>query len=82
MSKELWESVNYELDIRGKNHLPTASKKLVLNKSIDYVQALTYDHLRKFHRPAKEIDELRMLWKYKMESQRSKSYSNHEKKKL
>ena len=50
--------VNYELGIRGKQNLEAASRKMVLNKSVDLITN-SGDKFKKFRKPAAEIKELK-----------------------
>ena len=53
--------VNYELGIRGKQNLEAASRKMVLNKSVDLITK-SGDKFKKFKKPAAEIKELKVTW--------------------
>ena len=53
--------VNYELGIPGKQNLEAASRKMVLNKSVDLITN-SGDKFKKFRKPAAEIKELKVTW--------------------
>ena len=55
--------VNYELHIRGREHLKSVSQTLVINKSSDL---LSREPLRKYRKAAIRIEELKVEWTSKM----------------
>ena len=57
--------LNTELNFRGRENFKTSSQNLVLNKSADLIT--DYSNLKKFRKPAKDIEELRQKWNKKME---------------
>ena len=71
--------INYELQIRGKANLESASKKMVLNKSMDYLENAEPNEIRKFRKPAQEIKKLKLEWKEKLKEHAKELYSEKEK---
>ena len=57
--------INYELDIRGKANLKSASTKMILNKSFDLITSQN-QNLRKFIKSAKVIKEMKREWNERM----------------
>ena len=55
--------INYEVNIRGKQNLESASRKMVMNKSMDLLEKAEPDEIRKFRKPALEIQEIKLEWK-------------------
>ena len=53
--------LNNELDIKGKQHLETASMKMVLNKSMDLITQ-SGEGYKKFRKAATEIKEIKLNW--------------------
>ena len=66
--------LNYEIDIRGKQNLEAASRKMVLNKSADLVSK-SNESFRKFRKPAAEIKEVKLAWNKKMKEMEEKGYT-------
>ena len=58
--------VNYELNIRGKSHLDSASRKIVLNRSADLLKSIDPKQIKLFKKQADEIKEHRKGWNRKM----------------
>ena len=47
--------INYELNLRGKEHLESVSKKMILSKGKDFIKCSSADiKLTDFRKPAKE----------------------------
>lgn len=72
--------VNYELNIRGKSHLESVSKKMIINKSIDFLEQsiATKEKLKKFRKPAKEIQEIKLQWNEKLKQHEQAGYEHQE----
>ena len=66
--------LNYEIDIRGKQHLEAASRKMVLNKSSDLISE-PGDSFKKFRKPAVEIRNIKLQWNSKMREMEQKGFS-------
>ena len=64
---------NYEVDIRGKKNLESASRKVILNRSQDLLQENTTE-LRKYRKAANIVKEIRNKWDQKMEKLQEDSY--------
>ena len=58
--------INYELSIRGKSHLNTASRMTVLNKNEDIIRKCPIDYLSKYCKPAKTIKKIKLQWLEKL----------------
>ena len=56
---------NYEIMIRGKKNLQSASKKIVLNRSMDLIEKNPTD-FKKYKKTANIVKELRKQWDEKM----------------
>ena len=61
-------STNNELKVRGKRHLESVSRKLVLNKSFDLIEIKDPKDFNKFRKPAQEISVLKGEWKEKIKA--------------
>ena len=68
-------SINNEIRIRGKRNLESASRKLVLNKSFDLIEASNAEEFLKFRKPAKGINELKRSWLDKMREEENESHA-------
>ena len=66
--------VNYEIGIRGRQNLESASKKLVLNKSADLIKD-SGDHYKTFRKSAMEIKEIKVKWNEKMKVLAEQGYT-------
>ena len=64
--------INYELSIRGKRNLKSASKTVVINKSCDL---LSNEPLRKFMKAAQNIDRLKLEWSEKVRSLQKEEFN-------
>ncbi len=71
--------INYELSIRGKRFLESASKKMVLNKSIDILEQSNPNDFKKFIKPSKEVKEIKLEWADKVKQQKTEAFSEKEK---
>ena len=60
-------SINFELGIRGKRNLESASKKLLLKKSFDLLEnSGKLSEFRKFRKAANDIKAMKINWNAKM----------------
>ena len=57
--------LNYELDIRGKDHFSTGSQNLVINKSCELI-CTKFDKYKNFKQEAQDIRALKLKWNEKM----------------
>ena len=69
--------INYEIGIRGKRNLESASKKMVINKSSDLIEGSKND-FRKFRKQANEIDKIKKNWNEKMKKLAEDGYNQKE----
>jgi len=67
--------VNYELHIRGKEHLKSVSQKLVINKSSDL---LSTEPLKKFRKGAKMIESLKVDWTSRMQKLQAEGFEQQD----
>ena len=72
-------SISYELNIRGRQHLESVSKKHLLNKSIDIVNNLDLKDLRTMKKAQDEIKKIKLEWKQRQDLQQKTKYSEREK---
>ena len=63
--------LNYKLDIRGKQHFETASRKMVLNKSMDLITQ-SGEGYKKFRKAATEIKEIKLNWNERIKEMEEK----------
>ena len=70
--------VNYELNIRGKSNLETASRMIVLNRAADLLQSINPKEIKSFKKQAEEIKELRKGWNKKMTALEEQGYTEKE----
>ena len=68
--------INYKIHIRGKQCLEPASKKMIINKSIDLLETSEQVQIKKFRKSSKNI---KMQWKEKIKAHQDKTYSDKEK---
>ena len=61
--------LNYELDIRRKQHLEAASRKMVLNKAA-YLIDVPGESFKTSRKPAIEIKDIRLEWNAKMKEEK------------
>ena len=71
--------INYEIHIRGKKYLESASRKIVLNKSMNILENALPHELNNFRKPAQQIKEIKLLWKSKVQEYEQEAYSEKEK---
>jgi hypothetical protein len=71
--------VNYEIQIRGKKYLDVVSRKMVLNKSKDILQAVDPSDIKKYRKPAKIIKEIKMEWSKRVQEHQQEAYTEKEK---
>ena len=74
--------INYEISIRGKQFLETASRKMLINKSKDILDKTDPSEMKKYIRPAKEIKEIKLQWQERLKEQQTKDFSEKEKSSL
>ena len=60
--------INYEIHIRGKQCLESASKKMVINRSIDLLETSEPVKIKKFWKPSKGNKDIKMQWKEKIKA--------------
>lgn len=70
--------INYELEIRGKNQLPTASRKLVLKNSADLWKPCSKVPLSGFKSRSVEIKDIKDRWDIKMKELEGNKYEARE----
>ena len=74
--------INYEVAIRGKQHLEAASRKMTINKSIDIALKEEALDIRRFRKPAQEIKEIKTQWRKKVLENQAAVYSDKEQTRL
>ena len=67
-----------EIQIRGKQCLESASKKMVINKSMDLLEKAEPKEIRKLSKPAQEIKEIKIQWKEKIKAHQAEAYTEKE----
>lgn len=67
--------LNYELKIRGKANFEAASRKVLLHKSFDLMIKKNTTDYKKFRKPAKEVQQIKVKWNAKMQERESAGYS-------
>ena len=70
--------INYEICIRGKQNLEAASRKMVINKSIDIALKAEPSEISKFRKQAKAIKEVKTEWRKKVKEHQENKYSEKE----
>ena len=75
-------SVNYEIQIRGKKNLNSVSKKIIINKGKDLLEAVNPNDMKKFRKAAAAIKELKLDWSKEVQKQQEQAFSEKEKKTL
>ena len=70
--------VNYEIGIRGKSNLESASRKIVLNKCSDLLKKVDLKKLRTYRKEALEIKKVKSEWNLKMKALEEEGYSAKE----
>ena len=71
-------SIGYEISIRGRNNLESASKKHLLNKSLDKLQDIDFTRISSFKKPLKEVNRIKLEWRKRQELEQIKKYSEKE----
>ena len=69
---------NYEISIRGKSNLETASRNIVLNRSADLIAKVDPTTIKSFRKQTKEVKKLKIAWNKKMKDLEEKGYSEKE----
>ena len=67
------------MHIQGKQCLESVLKKMIVNKSINLLEKSEHGGMKKFHKPVKEIKDIKMQWKEKINAHQEKAYSEKEK---
>ena len=71
--------INYELNLRGREHLESVSKNMILCKGKDFIKCPPANmKLADFRKPAKEIKEIKLQWIKKLEKYREEGYKQQE----
>ena len=68
--------LNYELNLRGREHFNTSSQNVVLNKSTDLIT--DFRNFKRFRTQAKVISDLKQQWNKKMEEIEKQGVSSQE----
>ena len=70
--------VNFELNFRGKEHLESVSRKLVMSKVMDYVENVIEAgiKIKDFKKLAMKIQELKMKWNEKLQRHEEEGYEH------
>ena len=63
----------------GKQCLESASKKMIINKSIDLLETSEPVEIKKFRKPSKQIKDIKMQRKEKIKAHQDKMHSDKEK---
>ena len=74
--------VNYELSLRGERFLESASKKMVINKSIDCFNEKNAQNIFSYRDPSLAIQGIKTEWKNNINVHRNEVYSTKEKSRL
>ena len=69
-------SINNEIKIRGKRNLESASRKLVLNKSIDLIENRDAKEVLSFRKASQGIAKLKKDWLEKMREEENESFAS------
>ena len=72
--------MNYEIQIRGKKNLNSVSKKIIINKGKDLLEAVNPNDMKKFRKAAAAIKELKLDWSKEVQKQQEQAFSEIEKK--
>jgi len=70
--------INYEFSIRGKQNLESASRKMLINKSIDIALKVEPSQISKFRKPAQERKEIKIEWRKKVKEHELNLYTEKE----
>ena len=60
--------INYEISIRGKQNLESASRKMIINKSIDIALKADPSEISKFKKQAQAIKEVKIEWRNRLKN--------------
>jgi hypothetical protein len=71
--------INYEIHKRGKQCWESASKKMIINKSMDLLEKVEPKQIRKLRRQAQEIKENKVQWQEKIKTHQKETYTDKEK---
>ena len=69
-------SINNEIKIRGKRNLESASRKIVLNKSIDLIENREAKEFLSFRKASQGITKLKKDWLNKMREEENESFAS------
>ena len=70
--------IGYEIQIRGKKHLESASKKMIINKSSDILMKCDPSKLKDFVMPARRIKDIKIKWTERIREHQAKGFSEKE----
>ena len=70
--------IGYEIQIRGKRNLESASKKMVFNKSSDILMKCDPNQMKNFGKPARHIQELKLKWTERVKEHQKNGFSEKE----
>ena len=71
--------INYKINISEKQLLESTFKKMIISKSIDFLETPKPVEKKKFRKHSKEIKDIKMQWKEKIKDHQKKTYSDKEK---
>ena len=72
--------INYELHVRGKEHLVSVSKKMIINKGLDIMENLisSKSSMRSFMKAVKNIREIKLEWNNTFRRHDEEGYTHRE----
>jgi hypothetical protein len=70
--------INYEISIRGKQNLESASQKMIINKGIDIALKADPSEISKFKKQAQAIKEVKIEWRKKVKEHQENKYGEKE----
>ena len=70
--------VNHEINICGKKHLESVSRRMVINKSVELLHKADLTKLKKHIKPAAEIKQVKIQWAEKIKQHLEKGYIEKE----
>ena len=70
--------MNHEINICGKKHLESISRKMVINKSVDLLHKADLTELKKYIKVAAEIKQVKTQWAEKIKQHLEKGYTEKE----
>ena len=70
--------MNHEINICGKKHLESISRKMVINKSVDLLHKVDLTKLKKYIKVAAEIKQVKIQWAEKIKQHLEKGYTEKE----